>query len=699
MGNDSPHSPEQDSSPHNTEQKGFGHFWAELRRRKVVRVAITYAIVAWLIIQVANATFHDFGIPVWAYRFVIIMLALFFPVAIILAWAFELTPDGIKTTKHAREERGSVPVSADQQRKRNWYSVLFAAAIPSLLFGTLAVIFYLQRSPDTSRDLDKSIAVLPFTNMSANDEHAFFADGVHETILTDLANLRDMRVVSRTSVMAYRNSDKSIKVIGEELGVSYILEGSMQRAENKFRLTAQLIDARTDEHIWAKNFDGELTDIFSVQSQLSKDVANGLHAVLSPQEEERLSRSKSSSIEAYDLYLKALEIRNLESFVDTPVIDLCNQAVELDPTFTDAWLLLADQYGRAYRAGRNSTPEAEQIIKRAIDVAVRLEPDNPNVKVGLGNYFFNCHSDYARARFHIEPVVDVLPNHIEALLSLGTISRSEFRFSDAVSYFQKVHQLDPQSSRPLNMLHAIYADHRQWDALVAVMDEMLAIRPENVFEQYRRARIEYLRRGSLEEVNRLFVSLEGKDYNKSFLYAWLYHSGNLQAFNDQGHVANWKENGTYRGMGGATWCGAMHLVVLSLLDENEFFREVIDFLLNDYDDRWKSRNFQFNLGFVYAVAGDQERARAAIQNAVALRSAGNYPAISQTGAVALGWMGEQDAAVSALETLSQMPADGIQINYYYLKNSLDYYPLRNHPGFQKLLEDPALRQPIPIRNW
>ncbi len=223
---------EPSPDPPVTEAKSSGitAFWVELKRRHVVRIAMVYAIVAWLVIQIAATTFPSLYIPQWALSMVIMCVILGFPVALILAWAFELTPEGIKTTKAAQKSTVKTGVSESHAKKRGWLSLLFAAAVPTLIFGTLALFFFIRsdRQPAGSPEFDKSIAVLPFTNMSANQEHAFFADGVHETILTDLANLRDMRVVSRTSVMPYRGSDKSIITIGQELGVAYILEGSMQ---------------------------------------------------------------------------------------------------------------------------------------------------------------------------------------------------------------------------------------------------------------------------------------------------------------------------------------------------------------------------------------------------------------------------------------------------------------------------------------
>jgi TolB-like protein len=252
---------------------GISAFWVELKRRHVVRVAMVYAIVGWLVIQVANATFSDFGIPVWACRFVVLMVVLGFPISVVIAWAFELTPEGIKTTKTAKKE---TEVSESHAKKRNWFSLVFAAAVPTLIFGIAAGVFYVkfqkaekQGQISEQTDYDKSIAILPFANLSPDDENAFFADGVHEDILTNLAHIRDLLVISRTSTLRYRDSVKSSPEIGKELGVRYLVEGSVRRVGNRVRVIAQLIDSKIDQHIWAQNYTKSLDDIFAIQSEMA----------------------------------------------------------------------------------------------------------------------------------------------------------------------------------------------------------------------------------------------------------------------------------------------------------------------------------------------------------------------------------------------------------------------------------------------
>ena len=277
-------------------------FWGELKRRKVIRVAIAYAVVSWVITEVSATVLPALLIPEWAISLVVVLLILGFPVALVLAWAFDLTSKGIVATDS--DDDDSTTVSGKQRQRKMWMALVAATLIPTLIFGALAFFFYLRSDSDSDSSLsapsseltaiDRSIAVLPLTNMSPNQENAFFADGVQEDILTNLSLIKDLRVVSRTSTQKYRTTDLNMKQIGEELGVHYLLEGSVRRAEDQVLVTVQLIDASTDEHIWAENYNRTLDNIFAIQAEIAKTIASKLHAVISPQELERIELDSSA---------------------------------------------------------------------------------------------------------------------------------------------------------------------------------------------------------------------------------------------------------------------------------------------------------------------------------------------------------------------------------------------------------------------
>src|SRR5438094_2312379 len=296
-------------------------FFEEVKRRKVYRVAVAYIIAAGGIIQLASAAFPAWELPNWALRLVIVSLLIGFPIALILAWAFDVTPQGIKTTPTI-----AMPGT---HRRRNVIMLVATGVIISAAAG----FFLLPRA--VARKLDKSIAVLPFQNLSDDKENAFFADGMQDDILTNLSKIGELKVISRTSVMCYRDKSTNVREIGKQLGVSNILEGSVRRSGNKVRVNVQLIDANSDEHIWASDYDRDVTDVFAIQTDLAQKITDALQPKLSPAEKSRLERKPTDNGEAYLAFVQA---HNLSSaFEDLNKLkqsgQLYERAIELDPNF------------------------------------------------------------------------------------------------------------------------------------------------------------------------------------------------------------------------------------------------------------------------------------------------------------------------------------------------------------------------------
>src|SRR6266487_1447154 len=283
-------------------------FLIELKRRNVYKVAVAYAVVAWLLMQVASQIFPFFEIPNWAVRLVVLLLIIGFPVAMILAWAFELTPEGIK---RAEDVDLSTSVTRKTGRKLDFFIIaVLLLVISILLFQRL----HRNVSPAISSSLEKSIAVLPFQNLSKDEENAFFADGVQDQILTDLAKVADLKVISRTSVMQYKNvATRNLREIAQQLGVAHVLEGSVQRAGGKIRVSAQLINARTDGHEWAENYDRPIDDVFTIQSEIAKAIAEQLQAQISPREKAAMSQVPTTDLEANQLFLQAKGIEEVST--------------------------------------------------------------------------------------------------------------------------------------------------------------------------------------------------------------------------------------------------------------------------------------------------------------------------------------------------------------------------------------------------
>src|SRR6266516_2269102 len=305
-------------------------FFEELQRRKVYRVAAAYIIAAGFIIQIGSAVFPAWELPNWTLRLVIVLLLAGFPVALILAWAYDVTPQGIQAT----------PKVPGGHRRRNIILLVAAGAIIS----TAAGFFLLPRA--SARKIDKSVAVLPFQNLTDEKANAYFAEGIQNEILTKLATVRDLKVISRTSTAKYQSKPDNLKTVAQELGVSTILEGAVQKAGEKVRVNVQLIDGRADTHLWAKSYDRDFKDVFAVESEVSQEIAEALQANLSPSESHALAAAGTRDAEAYDLFLRGeyefdQALVNASSDAFDRAEAFYRQALARDPNFADASAALA----------------------------------------------------------------------------------------------------------------------------------------------------------------------------------------------------------------------------------------------------------------------------------------------------------------------------------------------------------------------
>lgn len=480
----------------------------------------------------------------------------------------------------------------------------------------------------------------------------------------------------------------------------------MQRAGNQFRLTAQLIDSRKDGHLWAKNFTGELTDIFSVQSQLARDVANGLQAILSPQEEQQIDRPKSANIEAYDLYLMALKLLSDMPRENSEAVELLQESVELDPTFTDAWLQISRWKGQYFMNGFDRSNEAEKQIERAIDTAVSLEPNNPNVLLGLGLYYYQCHRDYSRARFYVDQVLERLPQHAWARFTLGAINRREGNWKDCVYHFDRAHLLDPNEVEIIRNYAVTYRFHRQWEKAMELLNLLPDIPSgDSVFNRYVRTEMEFRIRGSTKEVYQFFADKKDDNKYEGYYYYWLFLSGDLEALESEAILEKWQEE-DYRAPLTAPlqFEAIMQAMVLCILRETDQAEQILKFIIDEAETRIPNSREDYlahiNLGMAHAIKGNLSKAHEALDKAFstqALVKDAFIGANQETNrAIALAWMGEKDKAVLELNQLVSRPGTGIY--YQRLKNDLSFYPLRDHQGFQELLENPKLDEPIPLIN-
>jgi TolB-like protein/Flp pilus assembly protein TadD len=449
------------------------NFFSELRRRNVYKVAIAYAVVAWLLMQIASQIFPFFEIPNWAVRLVVLLLIIGFPVAVILAWAFELTPEGIKRAE-------DVDVNTSIRRKTGRKLDFFIIAVLLLVIGILLFQrFHPNVSPTVSSSLEKSIAVLPFENLSEDKANAYFADGIQEEILTRLAKIAELKVISRTSTQQYQSKPGNLSQIAKQLGVANILEGSVQKAGDSVRVSVNLIQAASDSHLWADTYDRKLTDIFGVESEIAKAIAEQLQAKLTGREQQALAVKPTNNAEAYDAYLRGLafDARGGISFVNEQrAAGFYERSVQLDPAFALAWGRLSRAESSLYFIGMTAAQEAAE---RALKAAQKLQPNAPETLLAQGYYQYWVSRDYELAKATFVQVRNVLPSSSDAAAALALIARRQGRWDESIDYWEQALALDPRNSRWLAESARTYAVVRQFPTALKTFDRALDIEPND----------------------------------------------------------------------------------------------------------------------------------------------------------------------------------------------------------------------------
>ena len=569
-------------------------------------------------------------------------------------------------------------------------------------------------APTTSTSTNeppKTLAVLPFVNMSDDKENtAFFADGMHEDILTHLANIRDLRVISRTSVMDYRGTKKKIPEIARELGVTYILEGSVRRAGSTVRITGQLIRAANDEHLWAKSYDRELTpkEVFSIQAALATEIAGALKAAISPETKKLLERLPTENLAAYDLYLKARPIIRGVISGQNRREPLLLAAVGLDPKFAAAWAELAVNHGYVFR-DQERTPARLTQADDALARAVRLAPDAPETTMAHGWLAYLGHRDWVRATAEFEKIMRLQPNNAEAFYGLAVIQKRQGRWIESVANYRKALQLDPGNEERSSDLVSVLAAGRRWDEALAEVQRLFARLPDRSESKLEESA--YLASGALHATG---LTKAADDWLAGLTPAQLESSSviSLRSWRAsvRGDYAEWQRldqlTATATGDAGvrrpqetaeviaAAFTMAAHgdlagarlrLGKLPAEGRSKLERQPTNDLL------WSEQ------ALMEALLGQKTEALRAARKAVELMpeslDATDGPEYGRTLAVVYAWTGDKDRALAELTRLLRVPF-GYYGSVHDLRVDAAFAPLRGDPRFEALLKDPKNLEPL-----
>ncbi len=447
-------------------------FFSELKRRNVYKVAVGYAVVGWLVMQVAVTIVPALHLPDSLTTAVVVLTLLGFPFALVIAWAFEMTPDGMKRTENV------LPGEHIPQWSRQKFAA-FILVVGLVAAGLLFFQLLRPKGAKTSPPSAKSIAVLPFTNLSEEKTNAYFADGIQDEILTRLSKIAELKVISRTSTQQFQSKPGNIAEIAKQLGVAHILEGSVQKVNDSVRVNVQLIKAEGDSHLWAETYDRKLLDVFAVESEVAQRIASSLEATLTGREKHELARAPTQNSEAYDAFLRGLALDNSQG--DELVEEArkyFRRAVELDPQFALAWAYLANREAWKYFAG-DGTPAQLAIAKEATDTAMRLHPDSSEAHAAAGSFYYYCQQDFERALQEFERAHELSPSYANAITMTAMVKRRQGKIEESIRLQLEAAVLDPRNPDIWVNLGRSHRGLRHFEEARAMFDRALALLPND----------------------------------------------------------------------------------------------------------------------------------------------------------------------------------------------------------------------------
>jgi len=491
------------------------NFLTELKRRNVYRAAVAYGIVAWFLTQLTTQVFPFFEIPNSAVRFVVIALAVGFPIAMLLSWLYELTPEGIVRTEDLQPAQAR---SIQRASGRILDFIIIGAlllVIAMLIVGRLP--FYGRPGESIS---EKSVAVLPFENLSRDPDNAYFASGVQNEILTRLAKIAALKVISHTSTQQYPSRPGNLREIARQLGVANVLEGSVQKAADQVHINVQLIRAATDEHLWAESYERKLENIFSIQREVATSVAEALKARLTGAEEQALEQKPTSSPQAYDAYLRGLAFALRPSYYERntlAAVERFSEAVKLDPKFAVAWAWLARVSALGYsNSAGNDVAALRETAKDAVAKVTQLQPNLGEAFLAQGYFHYYCERNYDAAIASFEKARQLAPKTSDALEALALVSRRKGKWQQSLEYFRQATEIDPRNISLLASYGDTYVELREYSSALKTYDQILEISPDNADALVSKAEIHQME-GNLSEAAMLLSRMRSDPSSEAFV--------------------------------------------------------------------------------------------------------------------------------------------------------------------------------------
>ncbi|WP_029923228.1 tetratricopeptide repeat protein [Nevskia soli] len=665
-------------------------FFSELKRRNVYKVGAMYAVAGWLLVQIVTQVFPIFHVSELVQRILVLAVVAGFPVALVLSWIYELTPQGIVRTDEVAPD-ASVTRATGQKLNRAIIGIL-SLAVLMLAARLLWPHVDIAPSPQTAAvDGDKSIAVLPFENLSDDKANAYFASGIQDEILTKLAKIGALKVISRTSTAHYASSPDNLPQIARALGVANILEGSVQKVGDAVHVNVQLIRAATDDHLWAETYDRKLDDIFGVEGEVAGAIAAQLKARLSGAEQQALDLKLTDNPQAYDLYL-----RGRAAFADDQSVPgykrlaaAMAEAVRIDPQFAQAWAEQSIAAGYLYFNGIEQQTYTPELVRTTAETAIHLQPDLPLARQAQGAYLYRVKHDFPAAQSSLEAALALAPNDVGILSMLGWDERRQGHFEQALAHLEKAAELDPHNAQLFSSIGGeTLLGMWRWDEAQMWLDRALALTPNDPLARTYKI-LGRQREGRIEDAAKLLGEKPeaGEDPLLSFIrieQRLLEHRYD-QAIAESAPVLA-RPQDELEGFGPFLRrdLGIAQLRAGRGADAHATFAQLIHDVGPDGADRVDDSLRPMLLAVGYAGTGDMRKAVEQARHATELYRDDHIwlARVVESQAQVQAWAGDRDGAMATLQALqgtygasppSQMKLDPM------------WDPLRDDPRFQKLL--------------
>jgi TolB-like protein len=665
-------------------------FFTELKRRNVYKVAVAYIIAGWALSQGIAQVFPVFDVPNWLIRSIVVLIIVGLPIALVLAWMFELTPEGIKRTQAA-------DAAGQHSRGNAWiYIVIIAAAV------SIGLFFLGRFTASTKQSVlaevsSKSIAVLPFDNLSRDPDNAYFASGIQDEIITRLAKIADLKVISRTSTQQYQSKPGNLSEIAKQLGVANILEGSVQKAADQVRVNVQLIQVASDSHLWADTYDRKLVDIFVVESEVAKAIADALQARLTGGEQQALAVKPTNNSEAYDAYLRGLtlEARTSISPSDSEkVVGSYERAVQLDPAFALAWARLSRAHAQMYFSGLDTTSARRDATERALNTAQKLQPNSPETLLAQAYYQYWVLRDYEPAKATFGRVRELLPGSSEVPGALALIDRRQGQWDQSVAYWEQTLVLDPRNIQWLGNAAQTYGILRQFPAALKTYDRVLDIVPNDPDTVAAEALI-YQAEGNLEQAGKLLAGINAQTPSLTALIPKINQLFLERHFDDvirliHSRLTESRDLPDFERLFEPLFVVLAQKGAGDIAGASASAQQMLPALESFGQKAPNTPFFALGLSLIHAVLGEKDAAIKEAERAIALlpstKDAVDGPTYEENLASVEAMVGEKDRAIPRLEHLLEIPYINC-LTPALLRLDPKWDPLRGDPRFQKLCEE------------